>query len=224
MHYRPYNDGFIVAAQIISIVAFLISWIWWITFLIGFISMILLQVIWCCRQGRAGMMASAVLSGSTGLLCIIAGIIMLISWQNADRCDTFTLQSSEDDFYNSFEFSGNYKDDCNEVGWSIVAFVTGFLWLVAAGCIFYFVKSGRHAKCEANYPASSINSYSNNPDQTTATALAIEMATVSSTAGATASTSAACAVPAAGESIYAPMAVATAVVLQDSTPDKVNRV
>jgi len=200
-----------IVAQIISIFAFLVSWIWWLTFLIGLVCMAILQIIWCCRQNKIGLLASSGLAALASVMCFVAGIIMLVLWKDKRYCQIFVFDSNhswkdDDDFYDY-----QRHDHCREGAWSIVAFFTGIMWFTVAGCIFYFVKSGRHAKWEAKFVCDNNN---NNNDATTTTA--IEMGAVSATATPTTPT-------AAGEVFPPPAVAATATVLPE-IPSKVDNV
>ena len=76
---RPYEDAYMIAAQVISIIAFLISWIWWVTFIIGLVCMVVLQLLWCCRQKDTnGLYASMALSAVAGICCVVAGILAML--------------------------------------------------------------------------------------------------------------------------------------------------
>lgn len=139
----PYNDCLPITAQIISIVALIISWFWWITFIVSIIAMILLQIIWCCRQNRAGMMVSVAISGVTAALCLFSGIYFLVRWRDVRDCTVFFWFIREDDDY----FID--RDYCPETAWAMVAFADTAMWLVVSGCLLYFVVSGRYAKWDA---------------------------------------------------------------------------
>jgi len=208
----PYDDGYMIAAQIISIVAFLVSWIWWVTFLIGLGCMATLQIMWCCRPNKIGVLASSGLAVLASAMCFVAGIIMLVLWKDKRYCEVFVFDGSGsyDDDYSGSYYSNYYltpnpayehPDYCREGAWSIVAFVTGIMWFAVAGCIFYFVKSGRHAKWEAKFDC-------DNNNDNDATATAIEMGAVSATATPTIAT-------ATGE-IVPPPAVDVAVAAADT--------
>ena len=162
-----------IAAQIISIVAFLVSWIWWVTFVIGLAATISLQVVWCVRRNRCGLFALAGVSAFAGATSFIAGIYMLVAWKNSTYCRAFSLQTFKfNDDYINYTVSSDY---CNEGGYAMMAFVTGILWFAATGCILYFVTSGRHAKCEED----DTNNNNNGEGATaTATATAIEIGSV----------------------------------------------
>ncbi|KAL3916973.1 MAG: hypothetical protein SGILL_004928 [Bacillariaceae sp.] len=140
-----------LAAQILSIVAFLVSWLWYVTLLIGGVAMILIQVIWCCRIKKAGLIASSVISALAAVSCIGAGVLMIVSWKGDTYCHVFSMNDdfwddgiSDDDFY---KYTKDY-DYCNEAAWAVVAFITGALWAAAAGCILIFMTSGRYERCE----------------------------------------------------------------------------
>ena len=197
-----------IAAQVISIAAFLISWVWWVTFAIGLIALLLLQIIWCCRQTKAGFLASAAVSALAALMCVVSGIIMLVAWKDATWCDPFIFinQDMGDDYYNH----NRDRDYCQEGAWATVAFVSGALWFAVTGCIIYFLKSGRHTKWEEKL-CNSKNSGGGDVDVTTATALEMgtvqhggqttrTMATASDTGGGSASIATAT-TPAAGDAV-----------------------
>ena len=67
-----------ITAQIISILAFLLSWLWWVTLIFGLISLGFLQLVWCCRQGKIGLFVSVGISTLAGITCTIAGIVMIV--------------------------------------------------------------------------------------------------------------------------------------------------
>jgi len=122
----PYVDGYMMTAQIISIVAFLISLIWWETCIVGGICFISLQVIWCCRQNKIGLYISAGISFVAAIISTVAGIYIIVVWK-----DIYMLQGL----------------------FAVIEFVKALLWFVTSGCILYFVKSGRHAKWEEKLQA-----------------------------------------------------------------------
>lgn len=141
-----------VTAQILSIIAFLISWIWYVTLIFGVTAMILLQVFWCRRVDKAGLYATAIISGLTSLGCFIAGALMIVTWKGDIYCHVFLvtegddfLVAHEDDDWVSTYYS--QQDYCNEGAWAVVAFVTGLLWAATSICTLIFLCSGRHAQC-----------------------------------------------------------------------------
>lgn len=143
----PYEDGFMIAAQVISIFAFCICWVWWVTFVIGFTVFIMLQVIWCCRHKTTfGLYITAGMAALASIMCIVASTYMLVKWRNKAWCHPFFVIDSEfdddDDYY-----TGN-SDYCREGAWATVSFILAIMYFVISACIFYFLTSGRHAELE----------------------------------------------------------------------------
>lgn len=148
----PYDDAYAIAAQVLSIVAVLISWIWWVSFIVSVAALVLHQVIWCCRQSRAGIVAMNVVSIVAGLLCIFAGVFLLVYRTEAKWCYAFTLYQDDDDYWwNNDDFS----DYCPEKAYASVAFVDAVLWFATAGCMMAFLMTGRYAKWEEQHGGSS---------------------------------------------------------------------
>jgi len=134
LSFRCAND-YMIAVQVI--LAFLILWLWWERFssmelpydlaqiwLVGIVRMImtiafiLLQVVWCCqcsRPSKIGLFISAGISGSAGITCVAAGIIVLVLVSDAGI---------------------NYRDVTT---WLVVVFVMAFLWFSTTVCIIYLV-------------------------------------------------------------------------------------
>jgi len=147
----PYDDVFVVASMVLSIIAFLISWIWWVTWLISIVGMVLFQLFWCCRQPKATPYLSAAAAVVSSLLSLGSGIYVLIAFRNTRHCSPFDMYNygelndpqyidNTDDYYN--------RDRCYEGKWASIAFVCAALWATIAGFMIYFVHSGRHAKWE----------------------------------------------------------------------------
>lgn len=148
-----------IAAQIMPIIALFISWIWWVTVIIGIIGFIVYQTPWCCRQNRGGMLCSGIFATIIGLTNIGVGIFFLVRLRDSRWCEPFVLWY---DTYNSWP--DDDWDGCREKTWGTIALVCGFLWLATASCVFYFVGSGRHAKWEKyhSHPGSDDNDNDDN--------------------------------------------------------------
>jgi len=179
----PYVDGYMITAQLFSIVAFLISWIWAVTFFVGGLCFVLLQVIWYCRQNKIGLYVSAGVSTFAAVLCTIAGIVMIVAWKDKVECKVWMLTGDDDytKYYNDDEYwgdkAGTRRDYCEEDIWATVAFVTAALWFITTGCILYFVKSGRYTRWEEKLQASGTTT-TTAAVAATLTTTAIEMGTV----------------------------------------------
>jgi len=151
-----------ITPQILSIVAFVlsclwfipfilyhfalfsISWIEWVALIVGVICFIQLQVIWCCRRSKIGLYITALHSTIAAVTCSIAAIVMTVVEQS-------------------------------EVG--LIVFVTAMLWFGTTGCILYFVKSGRHTRWEEKLKAS-VTTTATTTVATTLPTTAIEMRTL----------------------------------------------
>mmetsp|Transcript_17299 Transcript_17299/g.35686 ORF Transcript_17299/g.35686 Transcript_17299/m.35686 type:complete len:187 (+) Transcript_17299:269-829(+) len=140
----PYDDGFVIASQIMTSVALLLSWVWWISFAISIIGMTLFQLLWCCRQNRYSIYASTAVSVVSSLASFGVGIFVLVRWKNSSRCWVFVLDSWE-------TLDETPWDWCYEKVWGTIVILCGALWLAVAGCMFYFAKSGRHATWEEHH-------------------------------------------------------------------------
>lgn len=137
----PYDDGFMIAAQVLSILAVIISWIWWVGFVVSIVALVLHQVVWCCRQSKVGLIANQVISIIAGLCCIFAGVFFLVARRRSSWCDPFTLRGYGDD--------DDWVGYCPNKAFAIVAFVDAALWFAAAACTISFVATGRYARWEA---------------------------------------------------------------------------
>ncbi len=141
---RPYDDGLMIAAQVLSILAMFIAWIWWVSFIISIVALVLHQVLWCCRQSRAALISMQVISIIAALLSLFVGVFFLVARKNASWCDPFTLIYDDDNYYET------RYDHCPEKAFAIVAFVEAALWFAVAGCNIAFLKTGRYDKWEAS--------------------------------------------------------------------------
>ena len=147
----------------------------WVTFIVGLICFVLLQVIWCCRQSKIGLYISAGISTVAAITCTIAGIVMLVVWKDQVNCSVWRLTGGGYWLWVSDDYWGDDSDYdyCEEGKWAVVAFVSALLWFTTSGCILYFVKSGRHTKWEHKLQAAAAADA-----DTTDTTTAIEMGTV----------------------------------------------
>ena len=127
---RPYKDPYIIASQILSVIAFLLSvvlavgWTLWYLFLIGFLALVLIQLNWCCRQSKSGLLTALVLSVLSAFPSIGLIITLVVTCYDCGYADLGV----------------------------VLAFVDAALWLASAGCILVFVtSSGRYAKLEEQH-------------------------------------------------------------------------
>lgn len=152
----PYDDSFAITAQILSIVAVFLSWVWWVTFIISIIGMAIFQVFWCARMRSTPIYGHVVIAGITSAMSLGAGIYVLVAWKRKRYCEPFVFYTN-DWYYDDDKYVWPNEDNCLEKTWFIIALLCALLWAASAACLFYFVKSGRHAKWEDKH-SGTINS------------------------------------------------------------------
>jgi hypothetical protein len=146
----PYDDPWMITSQVLSIVAFFLSWIWWATMIISITGLVLYQVLWCCRQRGGPLYGYGTAAGVCFLASLGSGIYLLVVYSDKTWCEPFTFYAFEWD-------DGSPSDFCREEVWATIAFVCAALWAGACGCLVYFVRSGRHAKWEKKHSGDSTN-------------------------------------------------------------------
>ena len=142
-----------IAAQITAIVSVFLSWVWWVTFCISLIGLALFQIPWCCRQTQGTVYGSVAIAGGIALVNMGVGIWILVKWKTVSYCKPFNPYVYGDIYGDDIYY--REKDECAEEAWGSIAMFCGFLWWVVAGCMLYFVRSGRHSKWEALHSKSS---------------------------------------------------------------------
>ena len=156
----PYDDGFAILAQILTIIALFFSWIWWPTLIISILGMILFQIFWCCRQTSCSLYLPTAVAAIASLASLNVAIYAFVRMRSASYCIPFVMYQSkyifDDDALltlNDDEYINYLRnlDDCREKTWGIIATICSALWAAAAICLFWFVKSGRHARWEEIY-------------------------------------------------------------------------
>jgi hypothetical protein len=143
----PYDDAFMITAQVVSIVALCVSWIWWATFLISLAGMAMVQVLWCCRQNKATVLGSAGVATLSALAQVGVGIYVLIRWAKSGWCDPFIFYTDDYD-YSAMDDDWDW---CPQKTWGALAFVCAALWAGTAVCVLWFVFGGRHARWEEKH-------------------------------------------------------------------------
>jgi Zn-dependent protease with chaperone function len=139
----PYDDPFMIASQVLAIIAAFFSWIWWVTFIISIVGLVMFQVPWFCRQTEGLLYGSAAVAGLTALCQLGLGIYVLVAWNFPEKsnCEAFSLYSS----------SSWINDSCQEEIWGTIAIVCAVLWAATFGCLVHFIRTGRHAKWEEKH-------------------------------------------------------------------------
>lgn len=138
----PYNDGLMVGAQIISFFALLLSWTTMWSLIIGVVTWLLLQIVWCCRMRRCGLITTGIMAVISGAACITAAILVLVNGTST-ICNSVAADSN-DDVTNADDFQDNCTLGLNVyVG---LAFGAGALWLITALLLFMFTCGERYDK------------------------------------------------------------------------------
>ena len=130
---RPYDNAYMISAQVLSIVACLASWLWWPTMVISLVAMIAHQIVWCCRCLKVERIRCITgISVLATLLCISAGIYELVALHKATWCGLFYFSDAEFGtmkFYKDgeayFDNSSSEPDECPERVLAALSFVTG---------------------------------------------------------------------------------------------------
>ena len=123
----PYYDKCLMASQGMALLAFILSFcLPWdflfdnvglkvILFLLGFGAFILLQIVWCCKMSKCGLLTAGVLAMLSGILDVVGGIPYATSTKYCD-----------DDGQDSCSYS------------IAISFVTAIFWFGCTGCNFAF--------------------------------------------------------------------------------------
>ena len=142
----PYQDNYLIVAQVFSILALGCSWVFYGTFAISLIAMILQQVLWCCRQTRSGMVASVVLSFLAAAVCAATSLYMFLGWKG--RADKYAFDTDYVSYCEPFTFyfliGNRSRDMCKETLWASLAAASAFLWLISGCFLERFLSTGRY--------------------------------------------------------------------------------
>mmetsp|Transcript_20684 Transcript_20684/g.58917 ORF Transcript_20684/g.58917 Transcript_20684/m.58917 type:complete len:282 (+) Transcript_20684:458-1303(+) len=143
----PYKDGFMITAQILVIIAFLLSFGWWLNWVFGLTALIMLQVAWCCTMGRCGLITAGVFAAITGALLAVQAIAVADNGKQHYCDEKYEPDEYDDDFFNSGDdwfISRNGSYLCNNYSRRLTMLtVTALLWLSTAVTVFIFACSGR---------------------------------------------------------------------------------
>jgi hypothetical protein len=123
-----------VASQVLSVFALLLSWVWWVDLVFSIIAMVLFQIPWCCRQNNKVLFVSVAAAALASLVSVIAWMYFAFGWMAYTDYEPFTLDSC---------CGGDLQ-----FLWATISIVCAFLWAGSAYCMFYFATSGKHAKWE----------------------------------------------------------------------------
>ena len=86
-------------------------------------------------MSKCGVLATIILSIITAVLNIVAGVYILITWEDNEWCWVWTggMLIDDDDYYNNYRY-----DACNEGLWAALAFIDAALFVVVTALLFVF--------------------------------------------------------------------------------------
>lgn len=137
----PYKDKFLQFAQFIPIFTIIPSLLTVPTTLVSLLGLIVFQFPWFCRQNWVTIYVSVVVAVACSMSSMGFGIYAYLYFFDAQRCDFWPLERWGDT--NEYQ-----SDSCPDSFFVMTCLFISVLWAFAAGCMFHFVKSGRHAKWE----------------------------------------------------------------------------
>lgn len=139
-----YRDRYVILIQVLSIFAFLLSFVWWFPVILGGLSMVFFQTLWCCRMERGGMATAIVLAYLSAVLCLFTGLWMIFQHKDGRVCYTFYMI----DGWEEVEEGGldgyvSEYGDCPYELLAILSFVASLLWIFVGSLAYALLRSGR---------------------------------------------------------------------------------
>ena len=183
-YFRPYNDGFLVAASILSVLALSISWVNRVSLGMSVLSLVLIRIIWCWKPTKNGVSASALVSLFAGVGCFYVGLRIMPSVDTNSGVSNNLFDDDDDDddddYHNVNQSNANNNTNAEiqteisctkgmllcettKLG-SVFSFCSGILWFLTTWCIFRFLRSDRLARHEASN-ANFTNASDHNDDE-----------------------------------------------------------
>ena len=132
---RVQNYRLVVASQVLSIAALVISFSWWVSFFPGILLMVAYQILCCWSPPKPYLFVLSLLSLVEAALLVYAGIELLSN-------------TAEVGILIFFPFIGIYLSLIIMSFGPFLCFGAAVLWLAAGTCTFAFVVSGKHAAVE----------------------------------------------------------------------------
>ena len=129
----PYRNQWLIASQLAQIIAFLLAYKFMGIFFIGFVSMMMQQLLWCCRQNKTELLISSMLSVLAAGVATWSGIYVLLNWRDPEWCQPV--------FFFLFWKPGEIK--CGGRDSAALAFIGASLWLASAVFTIVFVVANK---------------------------------------------------------------------------------
>ena len=121
-----------MTAQALSIVGFFISWGYGAIF--GLVAFILLNVAWCCKMSKCGL--------------IVAGVFACIAAAGTIGVGAYSLAVADDYYTDDYYYSSTTNTAYVTVG--ILGLIGGGIWITVATLVFIFVCGRRFRKYESS--------------------------------------------------------------------------
>mmetsp|Transcript_7233 Transcript_7233/g.11412 ORF Transcript_7233/g.11412 Transcript_7233/m.11412 type:complete len:216 (-) Transcript_7233:104-751(-) len=136
----PYKDPFLLAAQILTIIAMFISWgVWWSFLFFALPALVLIQLAWCMPLSKCGFITAGVLGTIASMMNIVAGIVLIVAYNSCTMYGTNCFTSGTEIAYTSF------------IAVAVLSFIGACLWLAGSVLVLMFAFNGRFeralAKC-----------------------------------------------------------------------------
>lgn len=175
---EPSRDPFFTASQVLSILAFLSSFVYWGTFCLSLMIAIFQQILlrWCPNNKNRFAIFS-IASLFPGIASLLTGIYIQYSWKEADACTPFLFTTETYDYIKSdyseseyYEMYSNEKyahhfedggvmhkftdsaDPCPEWAYAWWAFGCAGLWWLSSLCAFFSmcIRAGQTTNLQGN--------------------------------------------------------------------------
>ncbi len=148
-------------AQILSIVALLFSWIWWVTFVVSLVGTVSFLFLWCKRMSTRSLCVYVWMARGIAIFHFGLALYCWIALRRTMACKVFH-QLIDDDDDNNYNYNYYwYNDSCNEKLFGFLALVCSLLWTACSLCLSKFVSSGRHAKWEEQHYGRPVENHNN---------------------------------------------------------------
>ncbi len=142
---RPYSDAFVIVSAVLTVIAFMISWTWWVGLLFSLGGMVMFQMLWCSRQTSGALYSFAAVAMVCALIEIFVGLWFSLGFRNYTICSALNMKGVGDNT------DPDARDYCPEELFAGFSFVCGGLWFLVSSFMLCFLKSGRHARFEEKH-------------------------------------------------------------------------
>ena len=139
--YSPYRNPWLIASQLAQIAAVVLAYKFLGILFVGVASMLLQQLLWCCKQTSFELLTSTMLSFLSAGLTIWSGSYYLLEQHHNNNNDDWCEQPV---FY--FLFWNPNQLSCGGSHLVLFAFGSAFLWLASAACTIFFVLTTEREK------------------------------------------------------------------------------